>query len=50
MAKDTRETLAITRFSKKSETSPTGSVPDLGTLAKAQKMAERDTLNSFLIA
>jgi len=50
IAKDTRETLAITRFSKKSETSSTGSVPDLGTLAKAQKIVERDTPNSFPIA
>jgi len=50
MAEDTRETLAITRNFKKGETSPTGSVPDLGTLATAQKMVERDSLNSFLIA
>jgi len=50
MAKDTRETLAITRFFKKGEKSPAGSVPDLGTLATAQKLVERDSLDSFLIA
>jgi len=50
MAKDSRETLAITGFSKNGETSPTGSVPDLGTLVTAQKKVKRDTLNSFPIA
>jgi len=50
MAKDQKKTLATTRFSKKGETSPTGSVPDLGTLATAKKIVIWTTLNSFLIA
>jgi len=50
IAKDTRGTLATTRFLKKGDTSSTGSVPDLGTLPTTQKMIERAILNRFLIA
>jgi len=50
MAKGTRETLATTRFPQKMRHVSHAGVPDLGTLATAQKKVERATLNSFLIA